>query len=183
MAAVYTETQEFLSCETLYSCQLPQIKKKKKKRGEGVWEGDMDFYAHSSQSEARDETVDNLPLRNPLDSAKEQGPAQLAGELLTTLSHGAVVKNPLANSEDIRDVGLIPGLGRSPEVGNGNPLQHSCLGNPMDRGARQAIVQGVTESDMTYQLTTVIYAFGDKGSMKTLFERKMKQGLPWWPSS
>ena len=45
--------------------------KKKKKRGEGVWEGDMDFYAHSSQSEARDETVDNLPLRNPLDSAKE----------------------------------------------------------------------------------------------------------------
>ena len=44
----------------------------------------------------------------------------------------------------------------------------------MDRGARQAIVQGVTESDMTYQLTTVIYAFGDKGSMKTLFERKMK---------
>ena len=62
-------------------------------------------------------------------------------------SGGSVVKNPPASSED---VGLIPGSGRSPGEGNGNPLQHSCLGNPMDRGAWQAIVHGVaTESDMT----------------------------------
>ena len=45
---------------------------------------------------------------------------------------GTVVKNPSVNAAD---VGSIPELGRSPGVGNGNPLQHSCLGNPMDRGA------------------------------------------------
>ena len=43
-------------------------------------------------------------------------------------------------------MGLIPGLGRSPGVGNGNPLQYSCLENLMDRGAWQAIVRGVTKS-------------------------------------
>ena len=44
------------------------------------------------------------------------------------------------------DLGLIPGLGRSPGEGNGNPLQYSCLENPMDRGAWQATVHGVTMS-------------------------------------
>ena len=83
--------------------------------------------------------------------------------MLTTLSHGAVVKNPLASAEDIRDVGSIPGLGRSPEVGNGNPLQHSFLANPRDRGARQATVQGVTESDMTYPLNNCHICFWGQG--------------------
>ena len=46
-----------------------------------------------------------------------------------------VVKNLLVNAGDIKDVGLIPGLGRSPGEGNGNPLQYSCLENSMDRGA------------------------------------------------
>ena len=46
-----------------------------------------------------------------------------------------VVKNLSANAGDIRDKGSIPGLGRYPGVGNGNPLQYSCLENPMDRGA------------------------------------------------
>ena len=46
-----------------------------------------------------------------------------------------MVKNPPVNAGDIRDVGLIPGLGRSPGGGHGNPLQYSCLENPMDRGA------------------------------------------------
>ena len=55
------------------------------------------------------------------------------------------VKNPPANVEDIRDVGLIPGSGRSPQEGNGNPLQYSCLGNPMDREASWATVHGVTK--------------------------------------
>ena len=45
---------------------------------------------------------------------------------------GAVVKNLSANVEDARDVDSIPGSGRSPGVGNGNPLQYSCLGNSMD---------------------------------------------------
>ena len=49
-----------------------------------------------------------------------------------------------------RDVGLTPGLGRSPREGNGDPLQYSCLGNPMDRGAWWATVHGGhKESDMT----------------------------------
>ena len=48
------------------------------------------------------------------------------------------VKNPLANAGDIRDMGLIPGLGLSPGGGHGNPLQCSCLENPTDKGAWQA---------------------------------------------
>ena len=46
-----------------------------------------------------------------------------------------MVENPPASAGDTRDPGLIPGSGRSPGVGNGNPLQHSCLENSMDRGA------------------------------------------------
>ena len=53
-----------------------------------------------------------------------------------------MVKNP---SADVGDAGLIPGLGRSPGEGNGNLLQYSCLGIPMDRGAWRATVHGVTE--------------------------------------
>ena len=48
---------------------------------------------------------------------------------------GSVVKNPPTNAGDTRDLGLIPVSGRSPGVGNDNPLQYSSLGNPMDRGA------------------------------------------------
>ena len=61
-------------------------------------------------------------------------------------SGGVVVKNPFANAGDIRDSGLIPGLGRSPGEGNGNPLQYSSLGNPMDREAWWATVRRVTNS-------------------------------------
>ena len=57
-----------------------------------------------------------------------------------------MVKGPPANAGDIRDAGLIPESGRSPEGGYGNPLQCSCLENPMDRGAWRATVHGVTKS-------------------------------------
>ena len=57
-----------------------------------------------------------------------------------------VVKNPTVNAGDIRDMGSIPGSGRSPGEGHSNPLQNSCLENPMDRGAWQATVHGVRKS-------------------------------------
>ena len=57
-----------------------------------------------------------------------------------------VVKHPPANAGDAGGVGLIPGSGRPPGEGNGNPLQDSCLENPMDRGAWQATFHGVAKS-------------------------------------
>ena len=61
-----------------------------------------------------------------------------------------MVKNLPANIGDIRDAGMISGWGRSPGEGNGNPLQYSCLENPMDRGAWQAAVhESHKEWDMT----------------------------------
>ena len=58
----------------------------------------------------------------------------------------SVVKSPPA---DAGDVGSVPRLGRSPGEGNGNPLQYSCLGSPMDRGAWRATVHRIAEPDMT----------------------------------
>ena len=57
-----------------------------------------------------------------------------------------VVKNLLANAGDLTDTGSIPGLGRSPGEGHGNPFRYSCLENPMDRGAWQAMVHRVAKS-------------------------------------
>ena len=57
-----------------------------------------------------------------------------------------MVKNLPANIRDTENAGLIPGSGRSPGGGNGNPVQYSCLGNPMNRGAWQATVHKVAES-------------------------------------
>ena len=57
-----------------------------------------------------------------------------------------VVENLSANAGDIRDMGLILGLGRSPGIGNGNPLQYSCVENSMDTGAWQAMVYEVSKS-------------------------------------
>ena len=57
--------------------------------------------------------------------------------------HSAVGKESACNAGEL---GSIPGLGRSPGEGNGNPLQYSCLENPMDRGAWQVIVHGVAKS-------------------------------------
>ena len=54
--------------------------------------------------------------------------------------------NPAASAGDVRDRDLIPGRGRSPGAGNGNPLQYSCLENPVDRGAWRATVHGVAKN-------------------------------------
>ena len=61
---------------------------------------------------------------------------------------GTLVKNPPANAGDVRDAGVILGSGRSPGVGNGTPLQYSCLKNHMDRGAWRTIVHGAAKSQM-----------------------------------
>ena len=59
-----------------------------------------------------------------------------------------MVKNPPANAGDVRDMGLIPGSGRSPGGGHSSPLQYSCWENPMDRGAWEATVHRVTKSQI-----------------------------------
>ena len=75
-----------------------------------------------------------------------------------------MVKNPPVNSGD---VGSIPGLGRSPGEGNGNTLQYSCLGNPMDRGTWQTRVHGVTKESNTTSGTHIFYLsiFGSAESL------------------
>ena len=93
-----------------------------------------------------------------------------------------VVKNPPANGRDTRDMSSIPGLGRSPGGGHGNPLQYSCLENPMDRGAWRATVHGVTKS-LTWLkwLSTHTHALNTSGcSLNWCF-----QALPllWGPGS
>ena len=71
-----------------------------------------------------------------------------------------VAKNLPANA---RDTDLLSGLGKSPGKGNGNSLQYSCLGNPMDRGAWWAIAHGVAESKLTQQLSMHICIQGVAG--------------------
>ena len=65
---------------------------------------------------------------------------------ISTSQVALVVKNPPANEGDIRDVGSVPGSGRSSGGGHGNPLQNSCLENPMDRGAWWATVHKAAKS-------------------------------------
>ena len=96
-------------------------------------------------------------LNYPPEAAQELLPLQALPRHLTAESNkvlgfpgSSVVKNPPAKAGDSRDAGLIPELQRSPGGGNGNPLQFSCLGNPMDRGAWWVTVHGVAkESAMT----------------------------------
>ena len=85
-------------------------------------------------------------------------PPLLVGMRIGTATGGAVVKNPPANAGDKRDAGSIPESGRSPGGGHGNPLQYSCLENPMDRGAWQATVYMVIKSwTQLNQLSTAQY--------------------------
>ena len=79
-----------------------------------------------------------------------------------------VVKNLPANVGDIRDEGPIPGLGKSPGGGNGNPLQYSCLENPMDRGAWRATVHGVAKRQTQLSVSMHIHTH-----TSTYFEKKL----------
>ena len=99
-----------------------------------------------------------------------------------------MVKNPPANAGDTRDMGSIPGSGRSPGVGNGNTLQYSCLKNSMDRGA-WATVHGVRKSDTSEQLSMHDWNVLDMGvnsdqnklgnlGLNRLLQRYMCHALP-----
>ena len=97
---------------------------------------------------------------------------------------GSVVKNPPAKTGNTRDEGSIPGSGRCPGVGNGNPLQYSCLENPIDRGAWRATVQGIrktqirltnthtqkSDEEVLYVLVTVLNHKSNKISSGSLSE-------------
>ena len=82
------------------------------------------------QLEARNKTLAKLRV------CEDEGASQVALE----------VKNPPVNARDIKDYGLIPGLGRSSGEGHGNPLQYSCLENPMGRGVWMSTVYRVAKS-------------------------------------
>ena len=75
-----------------------------------------------------------------------------------------VVKNPPADAGDIRDMGSIPGLGRSPGGGPGNPLQYSCLENSMDRGAWWATVHGIAKSQTGLKQLSIMLGDWQSGS-------------------
>ena len=95
-----------------------------------------------------------------------------------------VVRSPPANAGDVRDAGLIPGSGRSPGEGHGNPLQYSCLENPMDRGAWQATVHRVAKSQTGLkQLSTHTHIIKEK--MNTQYSGTELKPIKssWLPSS
>ena len=70
-------------------------------------------------------------------------------ELTKHYAGGAVVKNPPGKAGDTRNTSSIPGLAKSPEGGNGSPLQYPLWDNPMDRGAWQATSHGVTKTQLS----------------------------------
>jgi len=82
------------------------------------------------------------PPKNLPDPKTESAPSAFVSQV------ALVVENPPANAEDVKDAGSIPGLGRSSGGGPGNPLRHSCLGNPMDREAWWATVHKVVKNQI-----------------------------------
>ena len=96
------------------------------------------------------------------------------------LPGGSVIKNLPANTEDARDMGLIPGSGRSPGEGSDNPLQYSCLGNPMNRGAWRATVHGfaVRHNLSTKQQQIILLLHSVLGVSKVTYLQTGAETLP-----
>jgi len=116
--------------------------------GVGLGQGDPLNESHWAGDFRAQDFIDKPPTTGQVESAgTEIQSAEVLGTPLSSLvlgfSGGSVVKNPPSNVGN-RD--WTPGSRRSPGEGNGNPLQYSCLENPMDRGAWQVTVHGVTKS-------------------------------------
>ena len=91
-----------------------------------------------------------------------------------------VVKDLPANAGDIRDAVSIPGLGRSPGEGTDNPLQYSCLGNPMDRETRQAVVSRVTKSwTLLKRLSTHACSFLYGSALTSIHDHRKKHSFDY----
>ena len=99
---------------------------------------------HDGVSELFDENKQDIVLNIYFGRRYGGGWASLLAQRACQVA--LVVKNPPVDSGDTRDTGSIPGSGRSPGVGNGNPLQYSCQENPMGRGAWWATVHGLAKS-------------------------------------
>ena len=97
------------------------------------------------------QSLPKLPVCFSCRSARREGKGTFPGRPVAERASQVALaaKNLPASAGDIRDMGSISGSGRSPGEGNGNPLQYSCLENPMDREAWRATVHRVTESDTT----------------------------------
>ena len=132
--------ETYISYIRLFVNQPYSIKKEEIKLPKCVQ--DMNFYVENKESENKNKKVHKTLNSSELSKIIRY---KTTGYEITGYKGflgGSVVKNPSANT---RDTGLISWSGRSPREGNGNPLQYSCLGNPMDRGAWQAPVHRVTE--------------------------------------
>ena len=90
-----------------------------------------------------------------------------------------MVKNLPANAGDTRDAGSIPGLGRSPGVENGTPLQYSCLENPMDGEAWWAAVHGVAECRIRLSDFTFIFHFHVLEKERATHSSVLAWEVPW----
>ena len=87
-----------------------------------------------------------ITFLNPIITSSSFSPVYSFYLFIYDFPGGTVVKNPPANARDVRDLGSTPESGRCPGGGNGNPLQYSCLGNPVDRGAWWATAHSVAKS-------------------------------------
>ena len=93
------------------------------------------MYTHAYTHTHSHIQVLNIKSMSVCECVRERERASSRAYHLLGFPSGTVIKNLPANAVDSRDAGLIPGLGRSPGGGHGKPLQYSCLGNSMDRGA------------------------------------------------
>ena len=89
-----------------------------------------------------------------------------------------MVKNPPANAGDARDMGSIPGSGRSPGGGHGNALQCSCLENPTDRGAWRPIVHGVAQSRTQLKRLSTQHMFSLKPTTTVSYRNNFQSRSP-----